>query len=178
MEQGHDRNGDHGHRHEAGHRHDKERPTLQEDLLKELQALSVATPRAVIEEFDLLAINDDAENLPREIAKKVKERIESYVHLLEDLLQPDTNLATLNECGFFTEEQLQGVVKGYRQLMSLIRSHTAADLEATEESYRAFITAALAKWDEMKPLLRATARRLHDGWKEDQPLQREHGYFG
>ncbi len=155
---------------------EKKQPTLKEDLEKALAAISV--PVAAIEEFELLTISDDAAFLLREVAKKVKERLAVYAQLLEDLLQPDSGLAAMNECSFFNESEHEKIVKNYRELMSILRRFTMADVEATEAAYQSFLVEALPRWDAQKDWLSKVAKQLHDAWKKAEPLHGESGYFG
>lgn len=160
---------------------EKELPTMQEDLHTELAAAGIAdaTKRAsIIEEFDLLSISDNVEELAWPVAKKVKERIEAYANLLEGLLQPDTTLNAMNECSFFNEEKQRRIGKLYRKLMHLVRSHTEADIEATRDAHLQFVREALATWEQERPNILAIARDLKKGWEREEPLQRERGYFG
>lgn len=152
--------------------------TLKEDLLKELAMDGISAPEAIIEEFELLTINDETPYLAREIAKKVKDRITSFTHLIEELLQPDSSLASMNECSFFDEKELTKLVQKYRELMILLRRHTKADVEGKEEAYRAFLKESLPVWNQKREWLRNLTQRLHDGWKKEQPLQHDSGYFG
>ena len=128
------------------------------------------------QEFDLLCISDEAEDLVRESAKKIRERVDNYAQLLEDLLQPDTSLAAMNECSYFSEQETEQIVRLYRKLMAISRNHTVIDIEGKE--YGKFITQTLPEWQKHKPALQKIAKKLQQGWEQDQPLQREKGYFG
>jgi len=152
------------------------KPALHDDLAKALAKLGIKEAEPVIREFDLLSIPDEAEDLVRETAKKVRDRVENHAQLLEDLLQPDTSLAAMNECSYFSDEELEGIVRTYRKLMSILRSFTIADVDGRE--YGKFITQALGEWQKQKPALQKIAKKLQAGWEENQPLQREKGYFG
>jgi len=152
--------------------------TLQEDLAAELQKLAIADAERMIEEFDLLTIEEEAEDLTREIARKVRDRVDAYAKLLEDLVQPDSSLAAMNECSYFSEEEMEQVVKLYRKLMVLVREFLLADLEATPAAYGAFVVRAVPAWMSHKPALTAIVTTIRKGWDSSQPLHRERGYFG
>jgi molecular chaperone GrpE (heat shock protein) len=155
---------------------DDRKPGLHNDLAKALAKLSIKDAEPIIKEFDLLSIPDEADDLVRETAKKVRDRVESHAQLLEDLLQPDTSLAAMNECSYFSDDELEGIVKTYRKLMSILRNFTVSDVDGKE--YGKFITQALSDWQKQKPALQKIAKKLQTGWEHDQPLQREKGYFG
>ncbi len=157
---------------------DEKPPTLQEDLERELGKLGLDSPGRVIEEFELLTISDEAAYLARESAKKVKDRLAHFVQLLEDLLAPDAGLSAMNECSFFLESEHEGIVKAFRELMSVLRRFTMADVEGNEDAYRTFLKESLPRWDMQKPFLATIAKRLHEEWGKTEPLQGEHGYFG
>ncbi len=153
-----------------------ERPTLQEDLARELAAAGLA--ESAIEEFDLLGISDDAEFLARECAKRVRDRVATHAQLLEELLAPDSGLAAMNECSFFSEEEHGRIVAAYRELMSILRRFTMADVEGREEAYRAFLAAAVPRWEAQRPFLGEVAARLEERWRTTQQLHGDQGYFG
>ena len=152
-------------------------PTLKEDLEAMLRELGLE-PEPVIEEFDLLSISDEAAFLSLEMAKKVKERIVGFAQLVEEILQPDSGLAAMNECSFFSEKEHDKLVKTYRELMSLVRRFTSADVEGTKAAYKAFVKDAMPRWQAQKEWLSTVAQKLHDDWKKAQPLHREHEYLG
>jgi|GEM_PF-2658059 len=159
-------------------RDEKAPPTLQEDLERELGKLGLDSPGRIIEEFELLTISDDATFLAREIAKKVKDRLAHFVQLLEELLAPNADLSAMNECNFFSESERAGIGKAFRELMSVLRGFTMADVEGNEDAYRAFLKECLPRWAAQKPFLATVTKRLHEDWSKAEPLQGEHGYFG
>ncbi|MBR9693313.1 hypothetical protein GOV07_05315 [Candidatus Woesearchaeota archaeon] len=157
---------------------EKKLPTLKEDLEKELLACGFEQTKSLMEEFELLTINEETPSIAREMAKKVKDRVAGFAQLLEELLQPDSGLAAMNECSFFTEAEIEQVAKSYRELMSVLRQFTMADIEANEEAYRRFLKSAIPRWEAKKDWLRTIISKLHSDWKKEQPLQGERGYFG
>jgi hypothetical protein len=157
---------------------DAEKKTLKADILKALSRLGIKEPQRVFDEFDLGTIPEESDELARPIAKKVNERIDAYVLMLEGFLQPDTSIAAMNEVGFFDEKELVAIVGSYRILMRTLRAYTEADLKATSEAYSGFITAALEAWEKERGGLLRIAKKLQQGWAKEQPLQREKGYFG
>ncbi len=162
-------------------KHEKrEDETFAEAIITELRRMGVASPEKAVEEFELLAISESDEDagLMRAVAKKARDRVDTYAKLLEDLIQPDSSLATMNECGFFSDEEMERIIKGYRKLMAIVRQFAVADLAGTAKAYEAFVKDALPAWKEQQSLLQLVTKRLHDGWTKEQPLQREKGYFG
>lgn len=134
--------------------------------------------KEIIDEFDLLSIDENTTQIEREVAKKVTDRIEKFTQILEELLQPESNITKITECGFFSEEEIQKEKKTYRKLMRLIRSYNSAELEATKRAYVDFLTLALPSWKKAKESLRRVLKRLEDGWSKDESSKKESGYFG
>ncbi len=162
-------------------KHEKrEGETFLEAIIAELRRIGIAAPEKAVEEFELLAISESDEDagLARAIAKKVRERVDNYAHLLEDLIQPDSSLATMNECGFFSDEEMDRIIKCYRKLMAIVRQFAVADLAAAPKDYETFVKDALPAWKAQQPPLQLVTKKLHEGWTKEQPLQREKGYFG
>ncbi len=142
-----------------------------------LTALGIEHCDELISEFKLLGAQDETSAV-REIARLINERIDGYLKLLEDFLQPDAHIASLNEISFFTEAELEDVSQLYRAMMQLFRRYSRAALSATDEDASAYITTALQRWQEWKPRLHALLRKLEEGWASEQPLQTERSYFG
>lgn len=150
---------------------------FHKELTEELQRLGIEDAEQILQEFDLCSIDEGVETV-HGIAKKVRDRIDMYSKLLEETLQPDSSLAAMNECSFFSDDEMTKVVKSYRQLMALLRHGTVADLEGTKQANETFIKEALLEWRHQRTFLVLFAKRLHEGWKQEQPLHREKGYFG
>jgi hypothetical protein len=162
---------------------EKGKPALIDDqLITELVRCGIEEPARVVEEFDLGAIGEDYDDLARPIAKKIHDRVDNYVALLENMLQPDQSIAAMQECAFFDEREMAQIIASYRRLMRTIRAYTHADIEGSHDAYARFIPEALAVWAQEKPFLLQVARKLEEGWAHDQkerPLPRSQGaYFG
>lgn len=67
----------------------------------------------------------------RRIRNRVKDRLEFYGDIIEDLLHPDTSIAMLHECSFLTDKSKSKFFELYKRLMYMIRT---ADLLAVEKS--------------------------------------------
>lgn len=154
-----------------------EEKRLKEELLAALRHIGIAQPEATISEFDFLTISEETENLSKAMAQKVKDRIQQYAHLLEDLIQPDNDLSSLNEVSFFDEEDQKKIIKSYRHLMGLVRTYTEADLRGGD-IFAKFIISAITEWQREKEWLLTIAQRLQEGWKGEEKFQVEKGYFG
>lgn len=132
---------------------------------------------ARIEEFKLLTVQEEVEVL-REVARLINERIDSFAKMLEDFLQPDAHIASMNEIGFLSEQEMDEVITLYREMMRLFRHYTRATLLGTRDAHGAYITAALQRWSPWRTQLLALVERLERGWQSGQPLQTERSYFG
>ncbi len=156
---------------------EKDDGAWRKELLALLKKAGVPDPEKTAEEFDLYDI-DEGVRVSREVAKRVRDRVDAYAKLFEDLLQPDANLAAMNECSFFNDEAHDAIAKTYRDLMAIVRKYAVADLQATDDAYLGFAAAAVKDWNGHKKFLDFVAKRLVEGWSEIQTLHGEKGYFG
>lgn len=151
----------------------EKRNALRRRLIEILGRLEIPNPEGRVDEFNLLTINEDLDDI-REVARLVHERIDGYAKFLEDLLQPE-GMAAMNECSFFSEEELRMVTVLYRRMMRLFRAFTRADLT---QAYGDYLKQAFALWDAERERLLDLATRCEAGWSREEPLQTERSYFG
>lgn len=150
---------------------------MREKIRKVLTPLVGEKREVLMEEFALLTIDEETPYLVRAIAKKIDEKLLKYAQLLEELLQPDTNLTSMQECSFFNEREQEAIRHAYRSLMRLHRHATLAELEGGEAAYQAFLADAFKNWAELKPALQTIMKQLHAGWQQEKNEEHEE-YFG
>jgi hypothetical protein len=154
----------------------EEKRHLDKEITAILEKESIPEPERVMREFDFLTISDETTNLEKELARKVKERLATYVHLLEDLIQPDNGLSSLNECSFYSEEEHKQIIAIYRRLMQMVRTFTEHDL--TGSDFSRYVKEALLLWNGEREGLLTIVKKLQKGWGSEEQLQMERGYFG
>jgi hypothetical protein len=128
--------------------------------------------------YDIGSIDDDCKRLVLDIAQKVHDRFDYVLKILEEVLQPETSVATMQESAAFSEEERAEMFLLYRKLMYLFREAQALELEADEQKLGTFISSAHKEYISMLPQLISTIKHLQRVWKTEQSGSSELGYFG
>ncbi len=117
--------------------------------------------------------------LLRHILQQMYETLERYTKILEDVLQPDSNLAGLVESGALSEEHKRKLYKVFRAIMYLNRKAIATAASSSEEEEATTIKLIMQSWQNIAPELVETGTLLADAWKkEDKQKPEVQGYLG
>jgi hypothetical protein len=128
-------------------------------------------------EFEIGSI--EAEDFPlRDIRKKMDEKVKTVRALLEEVLQPETNLSGIYESRAFSEDEKRQLFELYRKVMSRERKCVELLIRNDEQSDAAFIKSFSAEWETLKNELAKAADRLRDYWDNEKEVHEKLGYFG
>ncbi|HLC50664.1 MAG TPA: hypothetical protein VJI97_04540 [Candidatus Nanoarchaeia archaeon] len=118
--------------------------------------------------------------LLRAIARKASEKLDFYASLIEEALQPDTsNLYSMHEARFFTQNDKNKMNELYSRMMKLARESIETSLDNTEENEAKFISLFFSEWKQIKQELLAYVRKMKSSWNEDTDQEEETaGYMG
>ena len=128
-------------------------------------------------EFEVSEIEDEKFSL-REVRKKVVEKLSDTTALVEQTLQPDTNLADLYESRVLDEAEKKRVFEVYKKLMAAIRRSSELALESDEKADAQFIKSFCADWKKIKPEVLEFIRKLRESWEKDTDEGESAGYMG
>lgn len=128
-------------------------------------------------EFEISTIENN-DFLLREIRKKIDERIEVFLKILNTLLQPETNICELHECRDFSEKDKDDAFLLYKELMLMHDSALIAGIICDEKEDAKFISEAFKGWQPVKKKILAVMNKMKDSWKKDVTISEELGYLG
>jgi hypothetical protein len=129
-------------------------------------------------EFEISSLEDKV-FLLRNILRKIIEKLEFYIDLLSNLLQPDAaSLSSMHELRFFTEEDKNAMYRLFKKLMKAHRSIIEAVLETDEKSQADYLKDFFVEWKAMKKELLAYVKRMRESWDKDTSIEEDVGYFG
>src|SRR3989344_3655320 len=112
--------------------------------------------------------------LLRAIARKASEKLDFYASLIEEALQPDTsNLYSMHEARFFTQNDKNKMNELYSRMMKLARESIETSLDNTEENEAKFISLFFSEWKQIKQELLAYVRKMKSSWNEDTDQEEE-----
>jgi hypothetical protein len=128
-------------------------------------------------EFEISTIEEEA-FLLRSIRKKMLEKIDFSIKLLDDMLHPEAGFASYRESSIFNEAEREQIINTYKKLMFFNRSATELALNDSDESNTKFINDFTQSWPDLKEPILTFVRKLKDSWKKDVSKKEVVGYLG
>ena len=113
------------------------------------------------------------------ILKKLHDKVDVYSKFLEDLIQPDSSLVSMQEASVFSEDEQKEIFKLFKQLTYFQRIFLKVGLNYTEEQKVDFFKKFYSFWLEKKSSIGQIADKAISIWniKEEQ-VEFKGGYFG
>ncbi len=128
-------------------------------------------------EFEISAI-EETDFLLREIRRKITEKIELYVKVLDSLLHPEACLSDMYECRVFSDEEKNKLFNLYQKLMFLDRLSIESSIDEDDKKSSDFINEVVKQWDDIKKDFLPVARKMKESWLKDTDIKEELGYMG
>ena len=128
-------------------------------------------------EFEVSGI-ENKDFLLREIRRKMDERVEAFLKMLNTVLQPETNIAELHECREFSEKDKEDIYRLFKRLMLMHDSSLLAGISCSEEEDARFISDTFKEWSKIKGQMKDILSKMRDAWKNDTNIKEELGYLG
>lgn len=128
-------------------------------------------------EFEISAIEAES-GLLREVRKQISEKVGNISSLVEEVLQPDTNLVNLYESRVFEDEDKKELFELYKRLMVVDRTLVELTIANDEKLDAEFIKSFAAEWKKLKPGLLRFVRKLRESWEKETEEGEAAGYMG
>ena len=128
-------------------------------------------------EFEISGIEEE-NFLLRNIRKKISEKIEFSLKLLDDMLHPDVGFASYRESSIFMPEERDDIVNMIKKLMYFNRLSTELALEDSDEGNAEFIKSFMKDWPDIRVHILGFVRKLKDSWQKDVSKKEVVGYLG
>ncbi len=117
-------------------------------------------------EFEIELIESD-KFLLRHIKRKIAERMEPVLDLLENSLNPDPNsLTAMYECRCFTNGEKKQITDVFRHLMEQYRSLLETDLIGEDELDAQTIRKIYDIWHQDKKIILPLLKKLRECWQK------------
>lgn len=145
------------------------------DALKKKHALPSFND--INNEFEISS-TENKDFLLREIRRKMDERIEFFVKILNSILQPDTNISELHECRDFSDSDKRDIFSLYKEIIVMHDSAVIAGIICDESQDAKFISETFKSWPAIKKKMVEIVKRMKDSWKTDVNISEELGYLG
>ena len=127
-------------------------------------------------EFEISSI-DCEDFLLREIRRKIAEKVELYVKLLDEWLNPEASISNMHESKLFNDKDRNDIFQVYKRLMFFDRYSIESALSEDEKSAE-FIKDVFKEWDEVKQKIAGFVKKAKESWLEEVDVKQELGYMG
>jgi hypothetical protein len=128
--------------------------------------------------FDVASVEAETKRPLKEVAKRVFEEMDLFRKTLENLMQPDNSILSMQEAEALTEAQHEIVVRLARAMMRLDRRLLRAEAANTDEEYADFIRQAAAEWPPIRKELSLVALALEQSWSRNKKSKPSQHYLG
>lgn len=128
-------------------------------------------------EFELNKIEDE-HFLSRNLRRLLVDKIDSFLATLHDVIQPDTNAASMYESRVFDEAQKARIFEIFKILMYYKRNSLELEIIGDERSDCRFISEFYNEWQRIKPDVLKMAQKLRLSWKNLDDIELKMEYFG
>jgi len=117
--------------------------------------------------------------LLRNIRRKIGERIDAVVQLLDPLIQPDAgSYANLTEYRALTEADRKELLKHFQHVMKLSLACIDAEMSTDDAQDAVFIKRAVSEWPAVRAALRPFVQKIGSSWTKSVEHKDDVGYFG
>ncbi|MFC1741695.1 hypothetical protein ACFL3V_04125 [Nanoarchaeota archaeon] len=128
-------------------------------------------------EFEISSIEEES-FLLRNVRKKVLEKIEFSIKLLDDILHPESGVASYRESTIFEKSEQDHVLRLYKQLMYYNRLSVELTFSDSDESNAEFINQFMKDWPNLKKDILLFVRKLKECWRNEIMKKEVVGYLG
>lgn len=119
-------------------------------------------------------------NFPlRDARRKMIEKIETYVTLLGEILQPSAeSIINMRECRIFNDDEKKSVYEIYKRLTRLKRQSLEADLLADDKNDAEVIKEIFSQWGKLKKDLLTIISKARECWEKETTKKERLEYLG
>ena len=129
-------------------------------------------------EFELSDL-DETDFLIKSIIRRIAEKLDFFIGLFEELLQPDgSNLSAMHESRVFEDNEKKEAYNLYRKLMILSRRTIELSLNSNEKDEAEFISGFFSEWKPIKEELKKYLNKIKESWKTETDIKEDIGYLG
>jgi hypothetical protein len=114
----------------------------------------------------------------RVIANKMSERLEHVLKILNDILQPESTLASMYEAESFSDDEKKKIFELFRKISSCHSELLLSDFGYEEESAAKLIVMIYKEWNNIKQEFIMILSKVKEAWKNQKKSKLEFGYFG
>lgn len=128
-------------------------------------------------EFEISDI-EESDFLLREIRRKIDEKMENFVKVLDPVLQPEAVLCDMHECKALNDEEKKKAYDVYRKIMYFNRLSIETTINEDDKKTSAFIENVWKEWDNIKKDFLEVIIKLKESWLTEGDSEEAVRYMG
>ena len=128
-------------------------------------------------EFEIAVIDKD-DFLLTEIRKKIDEKLELFIKVIDRIIQPDTYIADMREQRAFDDDDKKELFELYKKIQIMHKESLLRSIEEDEKKNAEFINAIWKNWKPAKSAMITIVEKMRDSWKGDLKFDEETNYLG
>lgn len=128
-------------------------------------------------DFEISSI-DKEDFLLREVRRKITEKMDIYIEILDRSLQPEAVICDMHECKALSEEEKKNAYELYKKLMYFKRYSFETSFDEDDAKASKFVNSFWKDWPLLKKELRYVAVKLKESWLNDTDIKEDLGYMG
>lgn len=114
-----------------------------------------------------------------ELIKNLREKIHKYVVFMEDLMQPDSTLISMQESSNLSDIDRASLFKLFKKTVLLQRTNLLVNLDGNNDDRVAYFKQLFAGWQAIKKSLRPYIEKTLIVWGDGQTFEEvKQNYFG
>lgn len=122
---------------------------------------------------------EESDDIINELIKSLREKINKYIHFLEDVLQPDSSLISLQESSTLSEQDRDDLFSLFKKVVLIQRTHLLVDLDGSNDDKIAYFKQLFAGWHDIKIQLRPFVQKTLSVWGDSVSFEEmKQNYFG
>ena len=150
-----------------------------EQPYKELQKKHKLPDFALLDkEFEISTI-EKPDFLLRNVRRKISERLDSAIQLLDPLIQPDAgSFVHLTEYRAINEGERKEMLKHFQSILALSLACIDAEMSVNDAKDAEVIARAAAEWPKLRETLKPHIQKIAASWTKSFEHKDDVGYFG
>ncbi len=128
--------------------------------------------------FEIEDIDDNSGLILQNIRKKMHEKIKKYAEIIENIVQPETNLQDLYEAKYVNDSTKESAYTLFKKLMLILRKSNLVSIENKEKENSEFIKETFDEYTKLKPEIAKHLEKLKNAWQKDTNIKNDLSYFG
>lgn len=121
---------------------------------------------------------DTQETIIEDLLSKLKEKIGKYISFLEEIIQPDSSLISLQESNVFSDKQREDIFITLKKIIFIQRRYLLVNLNGTFDEKVNYFKLTFNKWQNLKNEIEPIIKKAISVWQERVDEEIKQNYFG